>query len=348
MPDNQCVLPSWYNKTLFGFQFGTYFILSPITFIFGIGIHIVFLIAFYQQSKKERPYNYQIFLVATETFEILTLFLYSLSNHWCSDPYSTETWWCSRNYAIVWYGFHVSFQLCNGITTMKLLLSVCTSLDRYLAMAKPVLYKNMRHGLRQSVAFAISLLLGLGTSAFDCFRYGVQETSDGHFEWVINDSFVHSIAGEALSVLRSVVRFVGLLLLLGFNIMILKVYKQTRAKVASMTQASDAKETRRRSNERTLTLLTISQSTLTSIDIAFYICFHAMRYFAPEFGTCAGQLIEPVLDTTLELTSSVNLYIMLRVSEPVRRMVAKAICCRCSFGNGGNGVTGRTITPGPA
>lgn len=316
-----CLLPPWYPSVFETMEIIAYAFVTPLGLCLGVATHVILLIALMKHTRHDRSYNYLVYLLITELFEIVSFASYSFSYHWCADTFSKQRQWCTKSYGILFYGFRLSFPLWHSFITVRLLLSIAAAADRLLALWKPFAYKNFRHKLHQRVALAISLTIGVSTSIFDCFRYNVAwNPIIGNYEKKVNTAFTESLSGVILSNLRNLLRATGLFVLLFLNFSIIRLYKRAnKINVGS----DDEREIKKRSNERALTLFTLSQSIFTTIDMTWCVVYYALKYMAPEFSYCAGQLMMPASDTVMQITATVNLFIVIWVSKPLRSMVIK-------------------------
>lgn len=315
--------------------FFSYYIVSPTYFLLGVVGHAVCLLVFYRQAKKESTYAYQIFVAVSEIFEMIAFTLFSLSFRWWSgiEAEGRGAEWFMRSRWLMLYAAHVSFPFLNAVLTTTLLLSLCMSADRLVALWKPFLYKRMDHRKYQRLALISSIVLGMSTSIFDGFRFRVvpyqRSTNDSKspviYRAVGELEYMNSLQAVCLAHTRDALRIAALMALITCNVFITRFYRKRTVRLGSLTSTDDDRLQHRRNKERTLVLLTVSQSVLTSVGTTFLILFYAIVYANPNFLTCGGLLMAPILDATLQLASIIDTFIVIAIDRRFRRMVSKVL-----------------------
>lgn len=276
------------------------------------------LVGFYRKSKPESTQNYQIYIIAVTTAELLTFALYSLSVQWCNDTIFSS--WCPQSLPVLWYGYHVSFTLENSLTTTKLFLSISMAADRVLALARPVLYKTLRKVRHRRAALCICFFLGLSTSVFDGFRMQViWNPTTFTYSGKVDKDFINSSLGIGLAWLRNTVRIVGLIILIILNVAVLRLYHRKMFEIFKAS-ANDKLEMERRKDERALVAVTVTQSFCTAVDMTFHCIYYSVQYMAPFFAGCTGKLMTPIFEFTAQVTAAGQFFAVLRVSASMRSL----------------------------
>jgi hypothetical protein len=125
------------------------------------------------------------------------------------------------------------------------------------------------------------------------------------------------------------VLFPGLLTLVISNTLLIYFYRKRNTQVGVLFKPTerhkDVKEEQRRLRQKTLIILTICDSVLTTAGMIPLISYFAAIYISPTFGNCGGLLLAPILDGTLQITEILNFYIIFAVSKQFREMVFKAL-----------------------
>lgn len=309
--------------------FFAYKILMPIHFILGTIGRSLCLLAYQREAKKEKPYVYQIFVTATEILENLAFTCFSLAFRWFSGIDGTGALWYQQSYPLMWYSAHLSLPFLGAFTTTGLLLSVSMTADRLLALAKPFVYKAAKHKKHQAIALVLCYLIGLSTSIFDVFRFRVAAIDGKGFRILPNLAYSKTKLAACLARLRDAVRALGLATLVIGNILVLSHFRKRIVGKEKQTNNHNGSVSRpqRKEAEKTLVLLTVSESVMTSIGMSFLIVYYALVYIDPKFMSCDGLLVAPCLDATMQLASILSFFLMLRISRRFRNMIMNAVTC---------------------
>jgi hypothetical protein len=310
--------------------FTAYMIVTPIHFVFGLSIHILCLMGLFKKAKKETIYTYQIFVIAVETFETLVFVLYSLDYYWCP-----KFKWCQANHFLMWYDGGLSVALLNATTTTRLLLAVSMAADRVFALYRPFAYKNIKQKRHQFFALFVSISIGILTSLFAVnlsSNFVWDEVQEIYVRGAQTSPAKPNLLKKYLSYTRDFVRMLALLVLITCNSIVIRLYSNKQKVVTNSTIANEKREAQRKGIEKNVIFLTTSQSILTSIDIGFYVGYYICRYSLPADVICVmNTLVTPLLDGTLQVTSTANLYVIALISKSFRKSILdqlRFVCCK--------------------
>lgn len=289
---------------------------------FGILRHMVCLIVFYRQSKKDPGCMYQVFIAISETGEIFTVLLYTASLFWLSGIEGTGgVEWYRSCYGCMWISAHVSTPLLHVFLTITAALSVAVAIDRVYAIAWPFKYKTAKHRRHQVFALSIAAILGVSTSIFDCFRYSI--VSDGKsYKGELNAVFINSTIAKALAETRNILRAICLLVLVCANAALVRLY---RVKVVRVGEALGGSEEKRKEIEKNLLVFTISESVFKSIATLLLSSYYMAVYIIPTFAACQSHFYVRLLDITVQLCELLDFYIVFGLSRKFRRMILSSV-----------------------
>lgn len=226
------------------------------------------------------------------------------------------------------YGGRLSIPFLNAFATIRLLLSVSMTIERIFAMRWPFAYRSIQHKKHQAIAVVTCVVLGIGTSVFDVFRNILIPDSDDptRYRIITDDNFVESTVGIGLACLRTVLRMIGMVLLVICNVVVIRLYRAKVSQAKLLTRSGqDEREKQKRANEKTLMILTVVQSFMTFIETGFYVTVYVIIYVERKAWPCRGQLLGTCLDIIVQVTTTGNLYVAILFSKPFRQLVIKAI-----------------------
>lgn len=316
----------WYRSAAAAAVVPVYHVIMPICILLSLFGEMTSLVVFYRQSKKEPAYFYQIALTVGKALEMLLAIEYCAVFVFAYSPTGGAAWF-KANYALMWFTAHLAIPLVNMNFTSNLLLAISMAGDRVFAIWKPILYKQTNKKPIQFSTLFISVLLGISTSIFDCFRYS-DPTFDSEkrvYDVPLNTEFVATSLSAGLSRFRDALRLAGLLALIILNIFIIVGYRNKTRKVARMTRrtADEKKERKEMKAEMTLTLITAFQCLFTTISTASLMIFYITLSVKPSFGTCEVFLWAAILDAFVQFTAMANFYIVVAISKQFRRLMAE-------------------------
>lgn len=321
-----CPWLTWYqdagNKALvFGYYFAT-----PMYLLFGLTGHLLYLLAFYRQSQKEPAYLYQIFITISETLELLAFALYSATIRFSGDGYPGSVWFMS-SYVCMWYSNRLATPLLDALITISMLLSLCMVSDRVFALWRPYTHRSIDHKRQAWIALSACVLVGVSASIFDCFRFldPVLDPSTGRYISRVNKDFVETDLADVMSGLRNALLVLGLLGLVGLNIALAHLYSERNKKTRQLMALSHEKEERLQADQCTLMVLSLVQSTLTSINIGLLVGFYAVLYVDPNFYGCESLFWMPLLDGVLQLVDTADFYVAFACSRQLRTVLIENV-----------------------
>lgn len=209
----------------------------------------------------------------------------------------------------------------------SLVFAFLLSADRVHALAYPMKYKIVDHKRRQVIALILGLILGIGTSLYDCFRFVVIERFRGSYELVVDDVYVKGALAIKLSLtqLRNIVRFAFLVLLMISNVALIILYRYRSRKMRKMREGNSSKLSVLRASEKTLLVLSVSESVSKTFSNSCWFTTYVMYAVAPSFYTCGQTVIGSLLNIVLAVFPAIDFCVSLSVSKPYRSLVIKAL-----------------------
>lgn len=104
-----------------------------------------------------------------------------------------------------------------------------------------------------------------------------------------------------------------------------------RQKVNKVAAVSSNQERagKRKSNEKTLVLLTIWQSIFVSVDTFMFIVFNTLSYTKPDFSTCGANIMAPVVQLTMELAEMLQFFVLFVISKQFRSIILGCVRMKC-------------------
>lgn len=305
-----------------------YYYITPVYFVFGLLGHLAFFSALYEQAKKEKAYIYQIFVVLSETGEIVAYVLYVASLEWWSGLERPGAKWYNSCYACMWYSAHVSVALANAFITTSLMLSISMTIDRVLALSKPFSYKQFKHKVNQIISLSVCVIIGFGTSIYQCLVYELYyDPVASVYVLKVNESFLTGFTCFFFGQFRNAIRIAGVLMIFVCNILLLYFFHKTPA-----VQTTTAQEKKKRDRERTLAIVAACQSLLNMTGMSFLISYYIWDYSSPTFYKTVALLFRPIVDAAMQVTDLADFYVLMVVSKAFRRMVITSLpwygkCC---------------------
>lgn len=325
--NDTCNLGPLYWRMVTYADYVAYDILPPTHIALGLPGHILSLIAFCKQSKKEKAYVYQIYSICSEILNLVAFTTWVYPLVWSGYMYKEGVEWFVVSYPLMFYASHLAIPTLQTSTTNSLLSSLIMAIDRVLAMAIPFKYKNFDHKRHQVVAFSTCILLSVSTSAFNWFTIKL-ETNLNEYKVSFDQVFSKSTLAIVSSHLRNIVRTLGVVALIVCNVLMVYFYKKRMKQVNQMVSSNNQKEAVRKSQEKALLLLTLSQSMLTTVSIFAQVVLLYLIYGIPTFVACGYlALMAPIVDGTIQIANVLEFYLALVISKQFRRVVGSVLPC---------------------
>lgn len=312
----------WYIAAAEVTNYSYAYIVTPLLFIFGFTTQSLMLITFYRQAKKESGYWYQLFLAACDITVVVTRTFYVVT---FDILFNGKVTWCISNYGCMWITMHLSIPVANMFVTTSLLLAVAMSADRVFALGKPFLYKNINHKFHRVVACITCIIIGIGSSIFDIFRYDPGLGPDGFYTRKRNEAFTSSLVAIALSHLRDAIRGVGTLVLIICNVVMLVLYHKYTRKIASIGSSSEVKK--RREKQKVLAILAISESVCNTLSMAALLTYYSLYYMYPNFINCENRFVSGLQDMITDFSAVADCFVVFVVSKTFRSMIFESVPC---------------------
>lgn len=303
-----------------------YYVLPPVAVPLSILSRVICIFALCRQAKKEGAYTYQMVLVLAEIVQMIFSGLYDISigAAGLSGAERQGNVLFTSSYTCMWYRARLATPLLNAFVTVTLLLSVSMAADRVFALTQPYKYRLINHKGHRTAAFLLSFALGLSTSIFDVFRSKVVwNSSNGRFAIVHDQDFVDSTALAALSHIRDFIRVASLAILVGLNSTLIYFYHVRMDRIRRLSLLSSAAAEKKKDEERNLILLTMYQSIASTIVMTFLTMFYVLFYSSASVRQCGRFLMVPILDCVCTTTYAANIFIILAINKPFRKMVRK-------------------------
>lgn len=322
-----CNMPTRYWQATEDAFYVAYYILPPIALSSAILSRIMCSFALQRQARKEGAYTYQMVLLLAEILLQIISAFYSVSIAFTglSGAERRGNDFFTSSYICMWYRARLAAPLINAFVTVTLLLSVCMAADRVFALTQPYKYRLINHKRHRTVAFTVSFALGLSTSLFDVFRAKVMTYSHigNRYSIAHDQNFVDSVTMAVLSHIRDFIRICSLAILIGLNSTLIYYYHVRMKRIRHISLLSSSSAEKKKNGERTLILLTLYQSLSSTIVMTFLTIFYVLFYSSPSVRLCGRLLIVPILDSVCFVTYGANIFIILAINRPFRKMVAK-------------------------
>lgn len=314
----------WYRKVGDIACYIEYYYITPVYFIFGLLGHLIFICALYKQAQTEKAYIYQIFVVVSETFEIITFFLFVTSFEWWSGMAYKGAKWYQSCYLCMCYSTYVSIPFVNSFITTSLMLSISMTIDRILALAKPFAYKQFNHGRNQIVTLSVCIIIGFGTSMYQCFEYELKyDELENVYKLNLNEVFIANFLCIFFGHFRNAVRIFGILLIFVCNILLLYFFHQKPALFSQTT----TQEKKKREKERTLAVMSVCSSLFNMIGMSFLISYYIWEYTSSKFRTSIFILYQPITNAMVQITDLADFYLLVVISKSFRKMIVTSLPC---------------------
>lgn len=159
---------------------------------------------------------------------------------------------------------------------------------------------------------------------FDCFRLDVAPDPDIGYRTVYNAEYMDGI-GAILNQLNTVTRLFLTLLLFLLNAVIIHLFR-TKFIAQSKVVFTDKAERKRKDNERTLTILSICQSSFIFLDTCGTLVAYMLFYVAPYAYFC-GDVAAYGLYIVMWAIRAADVLLIVAVSKQFRLMVIQVMPC---------------------
>lgn len=318
----------WYLSAGAALEIPIYYVTIPICICLGLLGHATSLVVFYKQSKVEPAYFYQVALTVSESCYLLLVIPYCMMMIFYWNPNGSSAWY-QQNYALMWIMAHLATPLVNMAFTTNQFFIISMAVDRVFALWRPLLYKQRNHKVLRFVASSTSVILGVSTSIFDCFRYSDPSLGRSKGYKLIVSPFLNSAISKGLSRLRDVIHLVNLFALVTLNIALFVAYRKGTKKVSRMNSRTDQekRQKNRKEEEITLLLLAIFQCGSAAIYTISHTAFYLALSINPSFENCGADFWAPLLDATFLVIDAANFYAVVIVSKQFRRLIAQQLPC---------------------
>lgn len=307
-------------------HFLSYGLVNQIYLVLGLFGNTVLLVAFYVQSKTEKAYGYQVILVISKILEILSFSIFLTTLKCFSGAENQEADWFVQDYTIMWLTGRVGPVAAIALIINSLLLTLAMTVDRFIALAKPFVYKDMNLLRQQVISVCLCLAVSILCSVSDAWRYDIGG-EPGHYKLITNEEYVKSDVAIVTAHIRTGIRFAGVAGMIVLNIVVALMFRRQTRKVGQMTAENDDKQKSRRSAEKTLLVLSIYQSILMAISQTPHMGYHVLAYVVPSFTRCAGMVYSPTADAMIMVTDSIDLFVLMGINKKMRKAVMNGIAC---------------------
>jgi hypothetical protein len=326
---------TWISHNVF---FATYYVIVPTCFFIALPGHFCALTVFYKEYKTQHAYMYQFVTALMDAAVIFAKIAYAMGNIlWAGGGDGVGFAWYKKYYVLMFLAAHVLIPLANICFTISLLLVLSTAIDRVFALSKPFVHKSINHKLHQTIAFVCCFVIGIAVVITDCQMYNVGVGSDGFYALVINLEYSSSTASAVTWLMRNCVLSFSIISLALCNGTLLYLYKKRNKKVNTMTGGNSRKEIERKAQEKTLLVLTVSQSSLNFISASALISIYMAMTYIDTFFMCDLELFVSLLDATQMLADVLDFYLAFAISKNFRQLIFSTIpCLNRLFSKNGN------------
>lgn len=312
-----------------------YYIVAPIYFIMGTPGHILLLIVFYKQMKEDSAYMYQVFVTVSELVEIQGSCILGFSFKFLSGAEYTEgVMWFRKSYFLMYYTAHLAHNNYHTFFTLSLLLSIAMTGDRVFALAYPFKYKNINGKKHKIIAVIVCILISATTSFSEELYFTVIEQGD-HYAVVLDPAASKKMFVVFLGQLRNAIRCVGLLILVGLNIIMVRLYHKRFTQVSKLT-GNDERQKQAKAQEKTLLTLTICQSIFQGLSVLSTVLYQSTVYASPYFALCTRYEYYSFKDMTFQICDILELYVTFGINKQFRNQVLQIFAC-CKKGGSVHG-----------
>lgn len=324
-----CWQPDWFWKVGDNVNFIQYAIVLPVYATLGLLGHVICASAFLKQAKNEKAYVYQIFLEITQCFNNVMFSVYLMASLGSGIERAGYRWY-QQSYILMWYAAHLAIPLSDSFEACCLLLSVSMAADRAFALFKPFVYKTIDNKKHQAVALTMSITLGFGITFFNIRLFEVQ-TEDDHYIIGVDEEFVGTLTSTVLSHACNATRMIGLLILILCNVSIVRNFKKHMAQKSKLTASQSStndkvREAKEKATEKTLLLLTITQSFFTAVSMFSLVVFYTAVYLVPLFNVCDHLLYAPLLNCIVMVSDMGNTWVIMVLNRKSREIFLKTLC----------------------
>lgn len=309
-----------------GVSIAAYDILPPIYFVMGICSRCVCLVTFCKHYRKDKAFGYQILSSVSEILKVLTVTLCLVTLNNLSGFRLPGPEWFQTSYPLMWYSVRLAAPLDQAFITVSLLTSLCMTLDRVFAMAKPFLYKTIDHRRHLAIAAFCCFFFGVSTGMVDIYRYDLEETHNG-FRIIVNEKYISSTTAVIFAHIRLTLRVVGNIALVFSNIVMLLLYRHNANKTKVMDKNAQ-RASKRKTTEWTLVILTLCQSVFTTIELTLWNTYFGMVFESPDFTSCFGKVLAPIAHSTMQIRDLVEFFSLCAISKQFRKMLADCVKCK--------------------
>lgn len=309
-------------------------ILTPIYFSFGFFGRLINLLAIYQERKSEKAYFYQIMILVSELLELIA---YAAAMHfweWASfqSPVPGPPWF-TKCYFCMWYTAHIASIAEKAFTTCTLLLTLAMTLDRIFSLAKPIVYKNLKHKKIQWTILVISITFGVLINLVWGIQIDIasEKKANGAYDLQLNSLYRTPLITGWRQV-EGYFKMVIALSLVISNFVLFYLHRKKMREKAKLKNQPNVKSVNDVS--KTLFKMTICQSICNTVGV---IAISSYSIFAYQVNPCVSNLFfSPLKDAIFELADILEFYIILAISNRFRQMVwrtiVKFIPARCKSG----------------
>lgn len=327
MVNDTCDLSLTVQQAIDQMAFAAYRVLTPIYFILGVFGRSIFILTFLKQYKKEKAYAYQIFAAISDFFEVISVFLCMLTRNYLSGYRLPGALWYEQNYPLMWFAAHLASPIELACITTSLLIYVSMAIDRVFAIANPFKYKSINHIHHQSIAVAFCALFGFSLSIFDVFRDDAQKSGD---IYVIssNKEYTKTTIAIVLAWFRTAVFIGGDLVLTVSNVVMVAYYHSSVSKQAAKKFEKDSTTSKRKSTQKTLVLLTVCQSTFTTINMTVNSVYYSFVYSGSAYLSCISKILSPVANLVILSAGILQLITLFVVYKHFRHRLLNFLRCK--------------------
>lgn len=297
-------------------------IITPLYFIFGLSGRLISLLALHSATKFEGAYLYQAFVLISGTCEVITFTGFVFTYYLWAFSAQPGAVWFRKCYACMWYAAYVANPLQNTFMSTTLILTLATTADRILALAKPFTYRTLHHRSIQWAVLTFSIISSALTSLVFVFIFDL--TMDGDLYKLQGTPYDGTFLHVGLLDLHNIFKSALAILLFVGNFLLLYLYQKRKRETARLKNktSGNAHETQL---SKTLFRMTLCQSVLNTVGVFANVTYHMFEVTSPRVTACWQDVLAAVVDGVLEVADILEFYVLLAICKRFRVMVWKAL-----------------------
>lgn len=323
----------------------TYYILMPIRVLVMIPSHSLALTAFKKQATLESSYRYQIFASGVKIVDICEFGVYCVIKFYLAgmNGVGSGVDWFMRQYPLMVIASRVFITTRCVCVLMPVTTASVVSVERAFALYRPFVYRNLDKRRHYVIAVVSVVALSVIFSLDYTVRYTLSwDTAHGYYMAVANPYYAQALWTPIFSYGRVAARFVNMGILVVSSVMSVTLYRKRLKQVNHLTggrSEDQRKEARRKTNEKTLLVLTLAQAPFMIFNSNILAIYSLGAYFQPTFSSCEGTIVLAVSDMSIQLADMIEYYLIFGVSAEFRRMVRGVVpCCKAAASETGTAI----------